>query len=138
MNAPVDLTNCDREPIHLLGNVQPFGFLLGVAREWQIIHASSNVHAFLGQHANDLLGKPLLSVLSPDAIHSIRGRLQLLGSPDAVERLFRIPLQEGGPPYDVAVHATPQAIFIEAEPSSPPESIEPISLVRTLLGRLQG
>ena len=24
-SADVDLTNCDREPIHLLGHVQPFG-----------------------------------------------------------------------------------------------------------------
>ncbi len=24
----VDLTNCDREPIHALGLIQPFGFLI--------------------------------------------------------------------------------------------------------------
>ena len=29
MNKPVDLTNCDREPIHIPGSIQPFGFLLG-------------------------------------------------------------------------------------------------------------
>ncbi len=28
---PLDLTNCDREPIHLLGAIQPFGFLIAVA-----------------------------------------------------------------------------------------------------------
>ena len=32
-NGTIDLTNCDREPIHLLGAVQPFGFLLGVSHD---------------------------------------------------------------------------------------------------------
>ncbi|HWD26224.1 MAG TPA: HWE histidine kinase domain-containing protein [Rhizomicrobium sp.] len=137
-NEPVDLTNCDREPIHLLGNIQPFGFLLGVARDWTILHASENTTAYLGTPARELLGQPLNAVFTEDAIHSIRGRLQLLAGPDAVERLFRIALETSGKLYDVAVHVTAQAIFIEAEPSAPPESIEPISLVRTMLGRLQG
>ena len=26
----VDLSNCDREPIHVLGKVQPFGFLIAL------------------------------------------------------------------------------------------------------------
>lgn len=29
----VDLTNCDREPIHILGAIQPFGFLLAAQRD---------------------------------------------------------------------------------------------------------
>jgi light-regulated signal transduction histidine kinase (bacteriophytochrome) len=138
MNEPVDLTNCDREPIHLLGNIQPFGFLLGVSREWIVIHASRNVDAFTGKTAEALLGRPLSEVFTEDAIHAIRSRMQVLSGVDAVERLFRVALTADGKPYDIAIHATPQAIFIEAEPSGAPEIIEPISLVRTMLARLQG
>ena len=29
-DEPVTLTNCDREPIHLLGAIQPIGFLLAI------------------------------------------------------------------------------------------------------------
>ena len=39
---PVDLTSCDREPIHILGAVQPFGFLLGVSSDWIVVRASAN------------------------------------------------------------------------------------------------
>ncbi|HTT98837.1 MAG TPA: HWE histidine kinase domain-containing protein [Rhizomicrobium sp.] len=137
MNAPVDLTNCDREPIHLLGNVQPFGFLLGVSKDWTIVHASENTERYLGAPASELLGKLLTTALSPDAIHTIRGRLQLLSGPDAVERVFRCKLTETGGEFDIAVHKTPQAIFIEAEPSGPREEIDPISQVRTMLMRVQ-
>jgi len=138
VNAPVDLTNCDREPIHLLGNVQPFGFLLGVSPEFVIIHASENTERFLDTTAAALLGKSLSSVFTAEAIHTIRGRLQLLAGPDAVERVFRIPLTEGDDAYDIAVHRTKQAIFIEAEPSTAREEIDPISMVRTMLMRVQG
>jgi light-regulated signal transduction histidine kinase (bacteriophytochrome)/CheY-like chemotaxis protein len=137
ISVQVDLTNCDREPIHLLGNVQPFGFLLGVSPEWLIVHASENVETFLGKPARDILGKPLSSLLTADSIHAIRGRLQLLSGPDAVERLFRRALTEDGREYDIAAHRTDQAIFIEAEPSVPQEEVDPISLVRTMLMRVQ-
>jgi light-regulated signal transduction histidine kinase (bacteriophytochrome)/CheY-like chemotaxis protein len=137
VNAIVDLNNCDREPIHLLGNVQPFGFLLGVSRDWIVLHVSENIADFLHKPASALLGQPLTSVFAEDAIHTIRGRMQMLAGPDAVERIFRCKLEAGGPDYDVAVHSTPQAIFIEAEPSASREEIDPISLVRTMLARVQ-
>jgi light-regulated signal transduction histidine kinase (bacteriophytochrome)/CheY-like chemotaxis protein len=117
--------------------VQPFGFLLGVSREWFVVHASENVANFLDKPAAELLGKPLTDIFSPEAIHTIRGRLQLLSGPDAVERLFRVHLRPDGPQYDIALHSTKQAIFIECEPSSPTESVEPITLVRTMLSRVQ-
>jgi light-regulated signal transduction histidine kinase (bacteriophytochrome)/CheY-like chemotaxis protein len=137
MNAPVDLTNCEREPIHLLGNVQPFGFLLGISKEWTIVHASENTSEFLGKNARSILGRPLSDVITPDAIHTIRGRLQLLSGPDAVERVFRCKLTDDYREYDIAVHRTSQAIFVEAEPSAKVEEIDPISQVRTMLMRVQ-
>jgi len=30
----IDLTNCDREPIHVPGLIQPFGFLVAVSTDW--------------------------------------------------------------------------------------------------------
>ena len=38
----VDLTNCDREPIHIPGLIQPFGFLLAVTADWLVARASAN------------------------------------------------------------------------------------------------
>lgn len=139
MNLPqhVDLTNCDREPIHLLGTVQPFGFLLGISREWIVVHASENIEKFTGSKAADVLGKALTDVLPADVIHTIRGRLQMLNGPDAVERLFRCDLLGDGRNFDLALHVTPQATFIEAEPSGARETVDPVALVRSMLTRVQ-
>jgi light-regulated signal transduction histidine kinase (bacteriophytochrome) len=55
-----DLTNCERELIHLAGSVQPHGVLL-IAREADlvVIQASANTQSILGKDANALLGLPL-------------------------------------------------------------------------------
>ncbi|RYD76141.1 MAG: GAF domain-containing protein [Sphingobacteriales bacterium] len=57
----VDLTNCDKEPIHIPGKIQSHGFLIAVDKEnLNISYASENVLAFLGQPAVVFLEKPLL------------------------------------------------------------------------------
>ena len=134
--ADVDLTNCDREPIHILGAVQPFGFLLAVSRDWIITHASDNAVAFLGLPADDLIGQSLTQVLDGHAIHEIRGRLQIMRGADAVERVFGLALRPGGEPFDVAVHYSGDLLVIEAEPSRADSSLEAASAVRSMANRV--
>jgi two-component system, chemotaxis family, sensor kinase Cph1 len=51
-----DLTNCERELIHLAGSVQPHGLLLALREpELRIIQASANVQALLGLPVESLL-----------------------------------------------------------------------------------
>jgi light-regulated signal transduction histidine kinase (bacteriophytochrome) len=93
----VDLTNCDREPIHLIGAVQPFGFLLAVSSSgWCVTRASRNVVGWLGVEATDLLGRPLDQIFTPDAVHTMRGQLQSAVMGDTVARAFGVVLTGGG------------------------------------------
>ena len=70
MNEQVDLTNCDREPIHIPGSVQPFGFLLALVSDFTICMASENAPDFLGHDLSWLLQRPLAQVLAPAAATS--------------------------------------------------------------------
>jgi light-regulated signal transduction histidine kinase (bacteriophytochrome) len=72
MNEQVNLTNCDREPIHIPGSVQPFGFLLALLSDYSICMASENVGDFLGTEVSALLQRPIEEVFSPEAIVAIR------------------------------------------------------------------
>jgi len=55
-----DLTNCERELIHLAGSVQPHGLLLALREpELRIIQSSANVETLLGVHAEALLNQPV-------------------------------------------------------------------------------
>jgi light-regulated signal transduction histidine kinase (bacteriophytochrome) len=138
----VDLTNCAREPIHLLAAIQPFGFLLAVGSDWTITRASANLESFTGTAATAALGKPLDSIFRSDAIHAIRNRVLLLRGPNAVERIFAIPLLKSQPgktqlagAFDLAIHFSGTGMVIEAEPARG-ESVDAANQVRTLMSRL--
>src|SRR5262245_4273997 len=117
MNQQVDLSNCDREPIHIPGSVQPFGFLLALLPDFTICIASENVPTFLGLEHSQVILHPITDVLSDAAAKTIRARVDYLAGPDAVERMFGLQLQDGGTRFDVAIHFSGVYLVIEAEPS---------------------
>ncbi len=113
-----DLTNCEREQIHLAGSIQPHGALL-VLREpgHVIVQASVNAAAFLGlQH--DLIGRP---------IDTIEGDLARCISPHLdVPLLSTLPLAvrcHVGPTrtaFDVVLHRPPHGgLVVELEHAGP-------------------
>ncbi|MDQ6648440.1 MAG: GAF domain-containing protein, partial [Pseudomonadota bacterium] len=133
----IDITSCDREPIHLLGTIQSFGFLLTVSSDWHIAHASSNLERYLNVSAQAALGKLLDGILLPGAIHAIRGAVQAMASTAAVERIYNLPMQ-GTRCFDLAVHRSESWIVIEAEPSVEENKFDAASSTRTMISRLQG
>lgn len=133
----VDLTNCDREPIHQLGAIQPFGFLVAVSADWMIARASANLADFAGIAAEEAIGLPLIDLIGNEAIHAIRNRLTLLRGPDAVERIFGLPLGgkfEGR--FDCAVHLSGSTVILECEPNDQEAPNDTASLIRATMARL--
>lgn len=132
---PVDLTNCDREPIHILGAIQPIGFLIALSSDWTIARVSQNVSDYFGGSAEDLIGRPLSDILSPPAIHGLRNRMAMLRGPDSVERVFGCTMIDGNEPFDVALHMSNGQIVLEAEPGSH-EHGDATGTVRSMIARL--
>ncbi len=137
-HGQVDLTSCDREPIHQIGAIQPVGFLIAISFDWLISRVSANSTDFLGSSIQALLGAPLSDVFVKEAVHTIRNRLAMLRGPDAVERIFAVRLQHGGALFDVAVHISGSTIIVEAEPSQPPGELNAGAMVRSMMSRMQG
>ncbi|PCD02565.1 two-component system sensor histidine kinase/response regulator [Sphingomonas spermidinifaciens] len=135
--VPVDLGNCDREPIHLLGAVQPFGFLLALSSDWIVRRASANLAAFLGIDADAALGTSALDLLGEDAVHLLRNRMTLLRGPDAVERVFGV-AAAGDRRFDFAMHMSGGDIVLEGEPSEDAGVGDTASTIRAMIGRLDG
>ncbi|RYE58842.1 MAG: GAF domain-containing protein [Rhizobiaceae bacterium] len=130
-----DLTICDREPIHLLGAIQSFGFLIAVSSDWLVGRASENLAEHIGTAWNDALGQPLDKLVSEQAVHDLRNRIAYLQGEDSVERLLRIRLKPDLPEYDVAIHFSQSMIVIEGEPSGPAGHEDIGITVRSLLMR---
>lgn len=132
----VDLTNCDREPIHVLGRIQSFGALISVSSDWIINHASKNAKDFLGLETGEIVGSPLSEVFTQNAIHAIRSRLQMLSSADSVERMFGVQLTAEPALYDVAVHFSGRSIIIECERHNDEKTKDYVSYVRPMIERI--
>ena len=131
----VDLTNCDREPIHILGAIQPIGFLLALTTDWIIARASENSADFIGMTPDELIGRPLRECIPPAAFHDLRNRMSMLRGPNAVERMFGCLLVEHAAPFDIAVHLSGGQIVVEAMPGSD-EHGDATGTVRSMIARL--
>lgn len=137
LHVSTDLTNCDREPIHLLGAVQSFGLLIAFSSDWIVTRVSDNVAAFVDREAPDVLGISALEIIDGEALHAIRSRLQWLQHSSGTERLFRVDVFASGRLYDLAVHLSGGSIILEIEPSEEVERVDALSLVRSMMSRLR-
>ncbi|OUD08523.1 histidine kinase [Marivivens niveibacter] len=114
----VDLTNCDREPIHQLGRVQSYGAMIAVSSDWIIQHASENLTSILGVSVDDVSGQPLNRVLDTNGFERIRENMRHVQSPDSVVRLFDVPLRTNNQKFDVSFHQSGMHLIIEFEPKT--------------------
>lgn len=136
----MDLSVCEREPIHIPGSIQPHGFLLGCSLpDWKIIQASANTADYLKGYSPDyLLGLDLEQVLPLEAVHSLRNLLQTTMLSGTAERLNRISLDNSDVPYDMAVHVSGGIAIIEGTLSlDNTAAADPVTLVKGLIGRLK-
>ena len=72
----VDLTNCDREPIHIPGNIQPHGVLFRIDEtNFNISHVSESCREILGLEAGELIGTPLLQLIHESQATGLKEKL---------------------------------------------------------------
>lgn len=116
LTSEINLTNCDREPIHIPGSVQPYGFLLCLHEQTlRIVQASENTLALLGIAAPDLLGAGLEQLLSADQVEAIAHLYPTLG---VTPKLLGVRLDKvaGQPFFKIILHRHDQLLWAEFEP----------------------
>lgn len=116
-NSKVDLSNCDKEPIHLIGRIQPHGFLLVIDRNTLLIEQISvNIEDFVpGKAFRQWLGSSILDHL-PAASPTWFENVFLSDGFDLIEL--------GGEQFYAINHFSGDKIIVECEPYSEPSSIE--------------
>lgn len=136
----IDLANCDREPIHIPGTIQPHGALLVLHDPTlEILQVSRNTQALLGSAPEELLGQPLSSLFNNNQIQQIRQCLaENFESLNPLE--FSVAQGEQSRHFDGIVHYIDSAIILELEPKRDrqnPNFIAFYHQVRGVITRIQ-
>jgi chemotaxis family two-component system sensor kinase Cph1 len=129
-----DLTNCDREQIHIPGSIQPHGALLAAEPgTFRIVQAGGALKSLLGVTAPELLGKDLSACFSPARIAHLSS---LAASPAHLARAlraFEIDAADKKRKADVIVHISDDLLVIELEPQQENEPQDSLTLVQTMM-----
>ncbi|RTQ47900.1 GAF domain-containing protein [Hymenobacter gummosus] len=137
LNAPVTLTNCDREPIHIPGSVQPYGFLLCLnPANRRVTHASRNTAAHIGIEAEELLDTDLAQLLTPAQLAELTALYPTLTETPRLLGL-RLDAVAGQPFYKLIMHRYDGLLWLEFEPVSDGEaSAVDLSSLNVALGQM--
>jgi light-regulated signal transduction histidine kinase (bacteriophytochrome) len=111
---PVNLDNCDREPIHTPGQIQPHGALLAFDAAGLLMGWSANVPALL--RFSPAMGAPLASLPLPEAAQAIlRECLAALPEGDGEVPPIAVETAIGGQEYDLVAHVHQGRMIAEFE-----------------------
>lgn len=134
--TPVDLTNCDREPIHLLGRVQSYGALVALSPDWTIKHASENLGAILDQDVGQVIGQNINEIIDATAIERIRTAIGKADITQTAVRLFSVELKGKGQLFDLSLHQSHQYLILEFEPKAGERGSDVMSEVYPLIQQI--
>ncbi len=115
--APIDLSSCDAEPIHIPGAIQPHGALIAVDESERVVHLSANVGGLFAVSPEMALGRSLTDILGRDAAEAVA---RLLGGPDLATQNLRLEVR--GRLFEGVLHRHGGVAVLELEPSHGPAS----------------
>ncbi|UFN49746.1 GAF domain-containing protein [Roseomonas sp. OT10] len=139
----VDLTNCDREPIHVPGSIQPHGLLLVVdPDELRVLQFAGDTQRLLGRAPGSLPGASVAELLGEGLAAGLRGGWVKPAPGTAAHPMtFEAAELAPGRRFDVVVRENPAGLLLELEPLSdlgPSHRPQALPLVRAMMLRLQG
>jgi two-component system, chemotaxis family, sensor kinase Cph1 len=119
----IDLTNCDREPIHILGLIQPHGVLLVLDESTlEVIQVSRNAEAVIGRQPKALLGKPLSNLFNQQQVQQIQDCLTADFESVNPLNLSIQGLEQSD--FDGIVHRWDGVVMLELEPKTAAEQTD--------------
>jgi len=112
--STLDLSTCDREPIHMPGSIQPHGFLLTLSDSLEVLQASANLGDWTGCGVRDAIGRPLADVVGEAAARVLARELAgpLGQRPYYVDTVTAA----NGRHFDVLAHKWDGVTIVEFEP----------------------
>jgi light-regulated signal transduction histidine kinase (bacteriophytochrome) len=134
-----DLTNCDREPIHIPGSIQPHGVLLILDRQdLSIEQTAGDTKLLLGIDPERLIGRLLSTLLDRDTLAFVAARLEASAVRVAPVVRLGVVSRSGSIIQDLTLSAEGRTVLVEFEPArrAPSSAGDPIAHLKVLLSSL--
>lgn len=116
----VDLTNCNREAIHIPGKIQSHGFLIGInARTFIITYISENISEFTGLAGQSFLGQPINKLEEDLKLEEVLGSLKQLlklGLTQSFDTINPLKVNIGSRNYHLVITLSEATYILEFEP----------------------
>ncbi|MBZ4035510.1 GAF domain-containing protein [Flavobacterium sp. 17A] len=107
----VNLSNCEHEPIHIPGKIQPHGFLLGITLQWKIDFCTENVAVYFDISHTQMLGKDFSEVFGSEAEDEILAYT----NGDEFRDAFPLEIELLGKLFQINIHKSDGIYILEAE-----------------------
>ena len=118
-NFQVTLSNCDREPIHIPGQIQSHGFLIVLDSDSHITHYSDNIHDFIPDISTSLLDCSLTYLESHIGIsyqpHFLKNLVASNSDRLNFEKTNPVPVEIGGGNYFLIISRSNDLYLLEFE-----------------------
>jgi light-regulated signal transduction histidine kinase (bacteriophytochrome) len=109
----VNLTNCESEPIHIPGSIQPHGFLLGIKKgDSRIEFCSANSADYIGVGPDKVLGKDISDIF-PEEQASV---FALHAGAETIDSAQPFVFSLNGTSFNTTVHQSGGNVIMELEP----------------------
>jgi len=137
LGTTITLNNCDREPIHIPGAIQPYGFLLCLDEHTRrIVQASANTETYLGLPAESLIGAGLDRVLAPGQLANVEAAFEALGTAPRLLGVRLDPVAQQ-PYFKVIMHRYDGVLWLEFEPVDQLEVASPdLAFLNAAMGQM--
>jgi chemotaxis family two-component system sensor kinase Cph1 len=115
----VDLTNCDKEPIHIPGKIQSHGFLVAVNSKTHLItYISQNIQTLINHDAKNYLGKNIDELEDKLEITGVKIKLSqilALGEANNFEHQNPFYIELNKTPYNLIASVSGDDLIVEFE-----------------------
>jgi len=137
----VDLTNCDREPIHISGHIQPHGVLLVVQEpQLEILQVSENTLHLLGFAPESAIGQDLSLLFDRVQLEKLKAclRNENLKTVNPIKLYVERPGKSLE--FDCILHRVQEVLMVELELATSQENLSVFSFyhsVRATVSKIQ-
>jgi light-regulated signal transduction histidine kinase (bacteriophytochrome) len=124
----LDVADCDREPIHIPGSIQPHGVLLLLADSGAVRQVSENVKEHFGKAASEVLETSLAGLLGESVAREVEKSLPRVADrrrPILLTK-FQRAVSQGSRSYYAVGHRTTAGLILELEEAPSQEEVPDI------------